>query len=58
MTLVKDVTNKLHKHVDELEAMGLVTENEAGRFRDRVNALEGDLEQAYDRDPDEIDTIK
>lgn len=54
MSLVTDHTKKLFKHVDELENMGLVDENEAGRLRDRINALEGDLEQAYDRTPEEV----
>lgn len=48
MSLIRDHTTKLHRHVDELETMGAITENEAGRLRDRINALEGDLEQAYE----------
>lgn len=50
MSLVTDHTEKLHTHVDELEAIDLISENEAGRFRDRIDALEGDLEMAYNRE--------
>lgn len=53
MSLVTDHTSKLYLHVDELESMGLISENEAGRLRDRINALEGDIEEAYDRDDEE-----
>lgn len=51
MTLVKEVTKQLQTHVDELENIDLITENEAGRLRDRINALEGDMEAMYDRTP-------
>lgn len=54
MTLVTDATKQLYRHVDDLEALDLVTENEAGRLRDRINALEGDIQDTFDDDP-EID---
>lgn len=52
MSLIEDSSKKFYTHVAELEDLGLITENEAGRFRDRINALEGDLEAAYDRELD------
>jgi len=47
MALVTDHTNGLYKHVNELEEMGNISENQARRLKDRINALEGDIKDAY-----------
>jgi len=48
MSFVEDHTEKLLIHVDELEAMGDISEEEAVRYRNRIHALEGDLQDEYE----------
>lgn len=49
--LVEDSAERLHEHIEELLDLGLITTDEADRLRGRVDALCGDLEAMYDRDP-------
>lgn len=52
MTLVSDHSQPLRRHVEELRSMGLASDVEADHLLARIDALEHDMEMAYDRDPE------